>query len=550
MGFVEPISLPSAAGLDFGEGDVRHFSEGDAVNVPGLSNPTRQLANRDSLLADKLNELTGEVNNKEQIVPLQMPRLTLPPSSEEVVANFRIPQGYEARVLNAAIGSTPVSSDIELDVMYSTGFGNVSGTAVVSTSAETAGGTVFFAAGEFIMTAKNKGSVTLDVTASVIVTMRPVANQQGALLPSVSTVPPGPPGPQGIRGLTGGIGPVGATGGPGLLYRGDWTDLPSPFTYNINDVVTHDFRGTNGSSSYVCLQSHIANGINEPNPDSTPSPFWEFVAKAGHNAPFLFLGTWQTGVSYGVNNLVNFTTGGVTSTYICVLANVSAPGLEPTNGTYWAIFASAPATTVPNYGTQIVYGTLLPDPVSFTPSDAYSGSNFSAGGTYYLPMREVFVESATNNPGFSRGYSTLGMVLRTAFSGTAVFTMPRQDGVLAQAKAAWGADFAQVTVSPHGVVPANLIDTDNISLNITNGTIVQSTHYNVLDINSGTVIGFFNGTDAITPVTRASASATDSPSSNVPLVKITVLYPFSFEIIALNGSPIMMEISVAGHNVY
>lgn len=555
MAFVEPLSLPSAAGLDFGEGDVRHFSEGDAVNVPGLSNPTRQLANRDSLIADKVNELAGEVNNKEQIVPLQIPRMTLPPSSEEVVANFRIPPGYEARVLNAAISSTPVSSNIELDIQYSTGFGNVAGQAVVSTSAETAGGTVFFSAGEFIMSAKNIGSTTLDITASVMITVRPVASQQGALLPSVSVLPPGPPGPQGIQGRQGGIGPIGPIGSPGLLYRGDWVDVPAPFTYNINDVVTHDFRGTNGSSSYVCLQSHVANGINEPNPDLTPSPFWEFVAKAGHNAPFIFLGTWQTGVSYGVNNLVNFTSGGVTSTYICILANVSMVGLEPTNMTYWAIFASAPATTVPNYGSHIIFGTFIPDATNFTFSAAYSGSNFAAGGTYYLPMREVFVESATNNPGFSRGYATLGMVLRTAFSGTAVFTMPRQDDVIfgptfGPAKAAWGADFAQVTVSPHGIVPATLVDADTINNVITNGTIVTTTHYNILDINSGTVIGYFNGTDAISPTTKVTSSTTDSPSSSVGLVEIGVIYPFSFQIVALNSLPIMLEISATGHNTY
>ena len=517
MGYVEPISLPSAAGLDFGEGDVRHFSEGDAVNVPGLSNPTRQLANRDSLLAGKVNELAGEVNNKEQIVPLQMPRMTLPPSSEEVVANFRIPSGYEARVLNAAIGSTPVSSDVELDILWTTGFGNVSGQSVVSTSAETAGGTIFYSAGEFIMTAKNKGSVTLDVTASIMLTVRPVASQQGALLPSVTVLPPGPPGPQGPRGGKGDMGSVGPVGSPGLLYRGDWTNVPPPFTYNINDVVTHDFRGTSGASSYVCIQSHIADGINEPDPDLTPSPFWDFVARAGHSAPFLFLGTWQTGVTYGVNDLVNFTTGGVTSTYICILENVSAPGREPTNATYWSVFAAAPATTVPNYGSQIVYGTFIADPSNFTFSNAYAGSNFAPNGTYYLPMRETFIESAAPNPGFSRGYATLGFVLRTAFSGTAIFTLPRQDDTVRQAaKANWGADYAQLTVSPHGVIP----DTFNTT--------------------TATLTGTSTSTTVVTSVGTVST----------PTVKVGVQYPFSFQVVALNGSPIMMEITVNGHNTY
>lgn len=493
MGYIQPVSLPSAAGLNFGEGDVRHFSEGDAVNVPGLSNPTRQLATRDSILADKLNEIAAEVNNKEQIIPLNWPRITMPPTSEEIVANHRIPAGYEARVMNAAVSSTPVSSDIELNVMWSSGYGNVSGTAVVSTSSETAGGTVFYSSGEFIISVKNKGSVTLDMTASVMITMRPVATNQGALLPSVTVLPPGPPGPQGTRGITGGSGPIGPLGSPGLVYKNDWVD--SPLTvYSINDVVTHDFRGTSGASSYVCIQSHTADGINEPSPTLTPSPFWDFVAQAGHSAPFNFLGTWAVGVTYAVNDLVNYTVGGVTSTYVCVLANVSAIGLEPTNATYWSIFASAPATTVPNYSTHIVYGTFITDPVNFTFSDAYSGSNFAPNGTYYLPMRETYIESATPNPGFSRGYATLAMVLRTAWSGTATFTFPSQLSLPEPTKAAWGADYAQATVSPHGVIGV-----------------------------SGTT---------------------------VPTVRVGVQYPFTFQITALNGSPIMMEISVLGHNVY
>jgi hypothetical protein len=495
MGFVEPVSLPSAAGESFGEGDVRHFSEGDAVNVPGLSNPTRQLAERDNLLANKVNQIAAEVNNKEQIVPLQLPRMTLPPSSEEIVTNHRIPPGYEARILNAAVSSTPISSDIELDIMWSTGYGNVSGQTVVSTSAETAGGTVFFSVGEFIISVKNKGSTTLDVTASVMLTMRPVATNQGALLPSVTILPPGPPGPQGTRGLVGGPGPVGPSGSPGLVFQGEWQDSPLT-TYNIDDVVTHDFRGTTGASSYVCLQSHQANGINEPNPGLTPSPFWDFVAEAGHSAPFNFRGTWAVGVTYAINDLVNFTTGGVTSTYVCVLGNVSAPGLEPTNLTFWNVFASAPATTVPNYSTHIVYGTWITDPSNFTFSDAYSGSNFAPNGTYFLPMRETFVESATNNPGFSRGYATLGFVLRTAFSGTATLTLPSQTSLPEPTKAAWGADFAQLTVSPHGVA-----------------------------------------------VTSAGTLST-------PLLRVAVQYPFSFQVTSFNGSPILMEISVIGHSVY
>ena len=111
---IDPVSLPSAAGVNFGEGDVRHFSEGDAVGVPGLSAPTRHLAQRDTLIAEKLNEVIDDVNNKEQIITLPVYRTVLPATTEEIIANFRIAPGYEARVLNAIISSTPVSSEPSL----------------------------------------------------------------------------------------------------------------------------------------------------------------------------------------------------------------------------------------------------------------------------------------------------------------------------------------------------------------------------------------------------------------------------------------------------
>ena len=52
---IRPIDLPSAAGIEYGHGDVRHFAQGDAMDVPGLANPTRHLAERDNQLAQKLN---------------------------------------------------------------------------------------------------------------------------------------------------------------------------------------------------------------------------------------------------------------------------------------------------------------------------------------------------------------------------------------------------------------------------------------------------------------------------------------------------------------
>ena len=281
MGYIEPVSLPSAAGVNFGEGDVRHFSEGDSVSVPGISNPTRHLAARDNLIAEKLNLAIAEINNKEQIIPLPVYRMVVPPSTEEIVANHRIPNGYEARVLNAAIGSTPNSPDIELNVMWAEGFGNVAGSSVMTTTSESSGGTTFSPAGEFIIQVKNKGGVTLDVVASVMITMRPITDVSGALLPAATVTPAGPTGAKGEKGDKGDGGSVGPAGSPGLNYRGAWVRLPFPITYQPNDVVYHDFSGTSRNSSFVCIQGHVANGVNEPQPALTPSPFWDWLSESG-----------------------------------------------------------------------------------------------------------------------------------------------------------------------------------------------------------------------------------------------------------------------------
>lgn len=312
MGYIEPLGLPSAAGVNFGEGDVRHFSEGDSVSVPGISNPTRHLAARDNLVAEKVNQLITEVNNKEQIIPLPVYRMVLPPNTEEIVANHRIPNGYEARVLNAAISSTPNSADIELNVLWAEGFGNVSGSAVMTTTSESSGGTTFSPAGEFVIQVKNKGSVTLDVVASVMVTMRPITDVSGALLPAATVAPAGPTGAKGDKGDKGDTGGTGPAGSPGLNFRGAWARLPFPVTYQPNDVVNHDFAGTSQRSAFVCLQGHIANGINEPQPELIPSPFWDWLAEAGAVGPTGGSGPSGSSVSFTTQTLDGTATTGPT----------------------------------------------------------------------------------------------------------------------------------------------------------------------------------------------------------------------------------------------
>src|ERR1044071_607128 len=114
---IKPLSIPDAAGLDFAQGDVRHLAPGDPMDETTISRATRHLAKRDSLIAAVVNNLVQQVNNKEQLISIQPGRLTLPPSVAIVVANHRIPTGFEARVLNAIVSSTPAAIG-KLDVLY------------------------------------------------------------------------------------------------------------------------------------------------------------------------------------------------------------------------------------------------------------------------------------------------------------------------------------------------------------------------------------------------------------------------------------------------
>lgn len=264
---IQPIDLPSGAGLQYGQGDVRHFSEGDAINVPGLANPTRYLAERDNVLASKVNECISTLNNRELAVPLPVPRTVVAALTQETICNFRIPAGYEARVLNATVAATPTSGEIELIVYYAEGYGSTTGTPVVTTSGEFSTGVSFYQQGEFIIVVKNKSSRSLTMTGSVLVTMRPLGEEGSLLVGSVvqgergapgMTGPPGPPGTPG----------TGGAGSPGMVWTGTWTVGRS---YSAKEVSSD---GTGVVSSYIARYAHTANGANRP-----PGDAWDTVAQ-------------------------------------------------------------------------------------------------------------------------------------------------------------------------------------------------------------------------------------------------------------------------------
>jgi hypothetical protein len=102
-------------------------------------------------------------------------------------------------------------------------------------------------------------------------------------------------------------------------------------TYSENDSVTHDFAGTSGYSTYICLQSHIAAQVNQPQPTITPSPYWDFVAEAGES------GTGITGPT-GANNVtcaVNYIQGTIYTS--SDFSGDHWNGLDVYKGTYQSI---------------------------------------------------------------------------------------------------------------------------------------------------------------------------------------------------------------------
>jgi hypothetical protein len=392
---IRPIDLPSAAGLNRGEGDVRHFAEGDAIDVPAIAGPTRELAERDNRLAEKINETIAVVNNKEQFVPLPVLRTTMSPNDEIVVSNYRIPAGFEARVLNAAISSTPLSADIELNIYYATGFGNTTGDVLVTTSDENTSGTSFKQDGELIIAIKNKGGSTVDVVASILLTMRPIGAAGTLLVGSViqgEQGPPGQTGPQGIQGPPG----TGGAGSPGMVWTGAWT---SGRGYNTKEVVSFPLYGT-VVSSYICLIAHTSNLVNAPNASPT---VWDPVA---------------IGSSGSVQSL---------------------PGPTGPQGA-GAFFATAQLSGTITTGVDYQSGSFSSDYNSTLPS--------SGVGPFLCRESAVFsTVSGTTGMGFLNGK------LQTCFKGHGTITFPQQSG---GAKANYSTSYVNMYVTSNGTAPVTV----------------------------------------------------------------------------------------------
>jgi hypothetical protein len=208
---IEPLALPDASAVNYSGGDVLHPTPDSALDAVTVANATRALAMRDVLIRDKINELITVVNNKEQLITVPVVRTILGPGEVLPASDLRIPDGYEARVLHASVASVPAGLAL-LEVLYADTFGVTGGSALVSTYLEADASTSFQPAGQLLIQLTNAGTVPADVSASVLISMRPVTAQLGGIIGPGVQGPAGPTGPQGPAGIDGAIGPPGPAG--------------------------------------------------------------------------------------------------------------------------------------------------------------------------------------------------------------------------------------------------------------------------------------------------------------------------------------------------
>jgi len=492
---IDLLSIPDAAAINYGENDVRHFTEGDAMDVPGISRPTRHLAQRDVAIATKVNEVIEIVNNKEQFVPLPVLRTTLPPNAEEIIQNFRIPPGFECRVLNAIVTSIPASSSAELDIYYTpNSFGNSTGAQIVSTSVEYTGGTQFYSSGEFIITLKNRGGSTLEMIASILLTMRPLGATSAFLLASATIAPSGPPGVAGPPGQAGAGGGVGPAGSPGLAWRStynpstpygaldvvfwdgscwksqasgntgntpfdgstwweylaqkgdpgfDWKGIYDPvLAYALNDGV--EYLG----SSYVCVVTVSAIGHD---PVGYPAD-WDLIAAKGADG-FRYRGVWgnppvdNPSTPYALNDVVNYSASGVTSTYVAINPTVPPPRWDqvPPGNTSWQLMFGAPLTT---YGFNTVTGKAYVE-ADFLPMDG-DGPYASIPLSYPGTATTTFTEFKVADAAIGHGLCVLKFVQYARWLGSITLVLPSLSSVPTAATVNWLAADTVLTVNSAG----------------------------------------------------------------------------------------------------
>jgi len=223
-----PVTLTQIAPLIFAS-DVTHFGSNDALTAVAISNTTRQLSARDNTLAQKINELVGFANNAANPISLTCPRVQLSGLASATVSNFRIPIGYEARLVNAACWTSLATSGT-LQVLFSGGtYGQTTGTSLctVTDIAEFTAGSTWVGEGELIIQLTNTQSSRITMAGSAMISIRPVGFQGGDLVGPGGVTTQGPVGPQGDQGPQGIPGTGGGGGGGTVVQIGPYARIVS-----------------------------------------------------------------------------------------------------------------------------------------------------------------------------------------------------------------------------------------------------------------------------------------------------------------------------------
>lgn len=537
---IEQLSLPAAAAIDYAGGDVRHFAPGDGMATASIATPTRQLAHRDNLIAEKLMEVVSAVNNREQYVNLPTMRTVLPATGSQSMTNFRIPPGFEARVFNAAVSTTPPGYG-KLEIFHSDTFGSDSGSSIVTTMSEFPGatdapvGTDFRPTGELIVKLTNVGTATAEIVASVILTMRPIG-ENASLIGAGSVA---------AKGSKGDRGPV------GLVWKGNWVNGTA---YAVNDGVYSSTSGT----SYICI---LPTSSVNPDNDLTFT-YWNILAKAGAGTPvsgndgksgIRWAGPWELGVVYHDNNSnttpdINGRVWGAdavglnSSSYICKLSHTSiadnAPGAVD-GDTYWDVlslkgadgnaaervaYKGAWSSQAYTKGDVVTYSdgvglpkrtyvansnvtTDLSTPPSLsakwdelfgpspTPGEVFksdtsvaagisAGAGYTKGVTdapYYAvdlssPVALVFHEVKLDLQSGNQ-FGTMMAQGKMIFTGTARFTLPSPAQGILGASNPWTSTNTTLTATIHGEA---LVETDRCKLiTVTSGTNSGTTYFDI-----------------------------------------------------------------------
>lgn len=481
---IEPISISSAGALEDGNsadsGDVQHFSNQE-MSSAALATPTRQLAHRDNLLASKVNELVAAYNNDERFVSLPIPRIALPPATGTVVSNFRIPAGFEARVVSSTVVSSP-AGNARLSIQHNAdesatvaSFGADSGTAIVETAGEFKGGTQYVSAGELIVLAYNDGAISSEIVASVMIVLRSVGTRAGVVITSGATGAKGDKGDKGTKGDTGSAGTTGATGAPGLTWRGTYAGSED---YAVSDVVRSlvDSKYT----AFICVSANGAASPHAPSTAGSDTAYWELFVAAGAtgatgatggvgetgatgatgeqgdkgdkgdqgDSGWLYRGEWNESTNYNHGDAVTATlingTGTLVSTFIAADTSVAQAPHEDTSA--WRPMFNA--ANAPGYTSSTVYGTFFRK-TAFS-AGAATGWGGTGGNNFYtappadadsIPFRESAVRADQTGIAFLTGDYNYN------FTGSAVFSLPNTtDGAVVD----WDAADVSVDVLTNG----------------------------------------------------------------------------------------------------